>query len=281
MKILVTGAGGMVGRAVSHECEESGDEVLRYDHEILDIADAARVSAEVTAQGPDVVINCAAWTDVDGCEADPARAVAANANGPENLALASRKVGAGLITISTDYVFDGAKEGFYTQRDDPNPLSVYARSKLEGEHRAQLSYARSIIVRTGFIFGPGGRNYLSTFVSRARLGEPLKAIFDSAGTPTYALDLAKSLRELALLDLPGIYHVVNSGPGATYREIVEVGLADAGVSAVVEPIATCSLSRPAARPQNCRLRCLFSEKVGLSPIRFWRNALNDFVRSQL
>ena len=277
MRVLVTGAGGMVGQAVSRECQAQGDEVLSYDRQALDIADAVRVIAAVTTQRPDVVINCAAWTDVDGCESDPTRAEAANAIGPENLALASRKVGSGFLTISTDYVFDGAKEGFYTQRDQPNPQSVYAKFKLQGEHRAQLSYARTVIVRTGFIFGPAGRNFLSTFIDRALSGQELTAIYDSAGTPTYALDLAKRLRELALLDLPGIYHVVNSGPGATYLEIVEKGLAEAGLSTPIRAVSENSLCRPARRPRNCRLQCLLSEKIGLSPVRFWREALKEFA----
>jgi len=277
MRVLVTGAGGMVGQAVSRECQGQGDEVLSYDRQALDIADAVRVIAAVTTQRPDVVINCAAWTDVDGCESDPTRAEAANAIGPENLALASRKVGSGFLTISTDYVFDGAKEGFYTQRDQPNPQSVYAKFKLQGEHRARLSYARTVIVRTGFIFGPCGRNFLSTFIDRARSGQELTAIYDSAGTPTYALDLAKRLRELALLDLPGIYHVVNSGPGATYLEIVEKGLAEAGLSTPIRAVSEDSLRRPARRPRNCRLQCLLSEKIGLSQVRFWREALKEFA----
>lgn len=281
MNVLVAGAGGMVGHAVARECQRAGDNVFPFDRETLDVADAARVNSVVEGHRPDVIINCAAWTDVDGCESDPDRAHAVNTNGPENLALASREVGAGFVTISTDYVFDGQKDGFYTQRDQPNPLSVYAMSKLNGEYRAHLCYARAIIVRTGFIFGPRGRNYLSTFVPRAREGQTIKAISDSAGTPTYALDLARRLRELAHLDLPGIYHVVNAGPGATYQEIVEAGLEEAGLFAAVEPILSSSLTRPAARPQNSRLSCLLSEKIGLQPMRFWREALSEFVLTQI
>src|SRR5436853_5066632 len=152
----------MVGQAVSQYCESSGDQVLSYDRQSLNIAHGVLVEAILEQEHPDAVINCAAWTDVDGCEFDPARAYAVNATGPENLARASRQVGAVLVTISTDYVFDGQKEGFYTQRDDPNPTSHYGRAKLAGERRAQLAYARTIVVRSGFIYGPGGRNFLST-----------------------------------------------------------------------------------------------------------------------
>ena len=134
---------------------------------------------------------------------NPERAQNVNARGPELLALACRRLGALFITISTDYVFDGEKDGFYTQRDQPNPQSVYAVSKLEGERRAQIAWARTIVVRTGYIFGSGGTNFLSSVVERARRGERLQAINDSFGTPTYAPDLAQQLRRLAQLDLPG------------------------------------------------------------------------------
>ena len=137
MKILVTGATGLVGRALVEHCLANGDEVLSYDHQALDIADAGLVESTILEQQPDAVINCAAWTDVDGCESNPEKARQANALGPENLARASCKANAVLITISTDYVFDGEKEGFYTQRDKPSPISVYGRYKLEGERRAQ------------------------------------------------------------------------------------------------------------------------------------------------
>lgn len=270
----------MVGRAVSQLCLAEGDEVIARNRKALDISDAAQVDAAVDQNTPDVIINCAAWTDVDGCEGDHARAMGANALGPENLANASRRVGAGFVTISTDYVFDGKKQGFYTQRDTPNPLSVYAHSKLEGERRAQNSNARSIVVRTGFIFGPAGRNFLSTIVERAREGGVLKAIHDAYGTPTSAKDLAARLRELALRDLPGIYHVVNSGPGASYEEIVRAALEDARLDADVEVVSMDSLSRPAPRPKNSRLKCLLSEAIGLPPVRHWREALKEFVSAE-
>ena len=128
MRVLVTGAGGMVGRALREFCEACGDTVFAYDREALDIANSDAVQEAVRRDKPNAVINCAAWTDVDGCESDVERAFAANARGPENLAAASREANAAYITISTDYVFDGAKDGFYTQEDKPNPLSVYGRA---------------------------------------------------------------------------------------------------------------------------------------------------------
>ena len=168
MKVLVTGAGGLVGRAVCSRCTSAGEDVVGLDHRRLDISDPQSVKTIVNDSRPDVIINCAAWTDVDGCESDPAHAQAANGLGPELLASACRDIDALLVTISTDYVFDGSKDVFYTQEDEPNPISVYGSSKLEGELRALAASPRTIVVRSGYIFGSGGNNFLSTFLARVR-----------------------------------------------------------------------------------------------------------------
>jgi dTDP-4-dehydrorhamnose reductase len=268
----------MVGQAVSEHCLASGDLVFPYDHQSLDIADFDGVTQALERDTPEVVINCAAWTDVDGCELDRDRAFAANATGPENLARASRELNAALITISTDYVFDGRKDGFYTQRDQPCPESTYGLSKLEGERRAQLAYARAIVVRTGFVFGHGGKNFLSTIIERAKRGEKLKAISDAYGTPSYAPDLARRLRELAERDLPGIFHVVNDGEGASYEEFARAALDISGHTAtLLETVEMDSLHRPAVRPRNSRLKCLLSEAIGLAPLPFWKDSLTNFA----
>jgi dTDP-4-dehydrorhamnose reductase len=278
LKVLVTGAAGLVGRAVAEHCTGSGDQVLAYDHERLDIADAGAVESVMREQNPEAVINCAAWTDVDGCETDPQRARQINSLGPENLARSSRNADAVLVTISTDYVFDGGKEGFYTQRDQPRPISVYGKFKLEGERRSQEEHARTIVVRTGFIFGPGGRNFLSSVVARAERGERLKAIRDYWGTPTYGRDLAVRLRALALRDLPGIYHVVNSGEGASFETFAREALRITGFDAdMLEVVSGETLSRPAPRPRNSKLKCLLSDAIGLPPLRPWQEGLAHFV----
>lgn len=278
MKILVTGAAGLVGRALVEHCSASGDDVLAYDHRDLDVGDTAAVQTAIGDRRLDAIINCAAWTDVDGCERDPDKAQRVNSLGPENLARAARDANAVLITISTDYVFDGAKEGFYTQRDQPSPISVYGRYKLEGERRAQEAHARTIVVRSGYIFGPGGKNFLSNVVSRAERGETLKAIADHWGTPTYGDDLAVRLRELAIRDLPGIYHVVNSGDGASFETFSREALRLAGLDdADLEVVQGDSLGRPAPRPHNSRLKCLVSDAIGLPPLRPWQDALAHFI----
>lgn len=268
----------MVGGILAAHCRALGDEVLTYDRVELDIANAGDVRETLARERPEAVVNCAAWTDVDGCESDPERAHKINAEAVGTLAASSRAVGATFITISTDYVFDGDKEGFYTQRDDPAPRSVYGAAKLEGERLALAATARCAVVRTGWIFGAGGRNFLSRVVPLARCGTPLKAISDAWGTPTYAPHLAARLRELAALDLPGTYHVVNAGDGASFEEFARAALRLAGCEGVgVERVSMDTLRRPAPRPRNSRLRCLLSERVGLAPLPDWRDALAEFV----
>ncbi|HEY0762596.1 MAG TPA: dTDP-4-dehydrorhamnose reductase [Pyrinomonadaceae bacterium] len=278
MRILIAGAKGLVGSALAQHCLTAGDNVFSYDHQSLDITDYATVDSVINSQRPDAVINCAAWTDVDGCESDPERASKTNALGPENLARAARRANAVLVTISTDYVFDGEKEGFYTQRDQPRPISIYGHYKLEGERRAQDEHARTIIVRSGYIFGPSGKNFLSTVISRARRGETLTAISDYWGTPTYGHDLAVRLRELAVLDLPGVYHVVNSGEGASFETFTREALGLAGFDdAKLAVISGDMLARPAPRPRNSRLKCLLSPAIYLPPLPHWQDALARFV----
>jgi dTDP-4-dehydrorhamnose reductase len=269
----------MVGRAMCQLSHAAGDHTVPYNHKDLDISDYDQVSSALHQVKPEVVINCAAWTDVDGCELDSHRALAVNSFGPENLARVSRELDATLVTISTDYVFDGYKEGFYTQRDHPNPESIYGQSKLDGERRAQAAWARTIVVRTGFIFGTAGKNFLSTIIDRARSGETMRAIGDAWGTPTYAPDLASRLRELAVLNVPGTFHVTNTGDGATYEQFTCCTLKLAGFDGVkVDVIQSDQLDRPAKRPRNSRLKCLISEYFGLSPLPFWQDSLGRFVR---
>lgn len=279
MKILVTGANGMVAKAVCEKARALKIDVVAYEREKLDIADLESVRNRLRQDRPDSVINCAAWTDVDGCETNAEKAFAANARGPENLAKACREIEASLVTISTDYVFEGARRQFYTQRENPNPQSVYGKSKLDGERLAAAAHARTMVVRTGWIFGAGGKNFLSRIIELAKKGDKLKAIVDAYGTPTYAPDLAGQLIELARLDLPGIYHIVNAGEGASFAEFSKEALRAAGIAeSLLEPVQFASLKRPAPRPIDSRLRCLISEKVGLKPLPHWLDAVQRFAR---
>ncbi len=278
MKILVTGGGGLVGRAVVAHCRAQGDTVTAPAHNSCDITDERAVNAIVVQTQPDYVINCAAWTDVDGCEQAPERAFRENAAGPEHLARACREAGAGLLTISTDYVFDGTKEGYYTQRDQPHAVNVYAAAKIAGERRAAEMWARTIIVRTGWIFGAGGRNFLSQVVERARAGAHLKGISDAYGTPTYAPDLAERLRELILLDVPGVFHVVNNGLGVSYEEFARyVCEVAGGPETIVQGVSSADLQRAAQRPANTRLACLWSERLGLPALPEWTDGVRRWL----
>jgi dTDP-4-dehydrorhamnose reductase len=279
MKTLITGANGMVARAASRYCRSIGDEVTALSREELDIADRDTVFKVFRREKFNVVLNCAAYTDVDGSETNVEKCFATNAVGVENLALAAKEIECALVTISTDYVFDGSNSGFYTQRDTPNPLGIYGKAKLEGEIRARNAYARSIIVRSGWIFGTGGTNFLSVMHNLLASGKSIKAIYDSYGTPTFADDLAKRLRELAALDLPAIYHVTNSGEGASYAGFAEKVCQLKGFDLnLLEKASSDSLKRPAPRPQSSKMACLFSEKFGLNPLPDWEDALKTFLR---
>lgn len=278
MKILVTGANGMVARAAAKYCRSIGDEVTALSRSELDIADHRSVTGVLGDVRPDAVLNCAAYTNVDGAETEKQRSYDANATGVENLAEACRRIEARFVTISTDYIFDGSKTGFYTQRDTPQPRGVYAQTKYYGEILARNTYARSIIVRSGWIFGSGGTNFLSVVERLLAEGKSIKAISDAYGTPTYAADLARRLRELAELDLPGVYHVTNSGEGTSYLGFAqEVGTIGGLDTQLIEPVSMKELSRPAPRPASSKLACLFSERLGLSPLPDWKEALESYL----
>jgi dTDP-4-dehydrorhamnose reductase len=281
MKILITGANGMVAGTAIKYYQSLGDEVFSFTRQELDIADKGQVFAAFEETKPDVAINCAAYTNVDGSETNVELCYAVNSSGVENLALAAKQFDSGFITISTDYVFDGANSGFYTQRDTPNPISVYGQAKLEGEIRARNAYGRSIIVRSGWIYGDGGTNFLCVVHKLLAEGKTIKVISDAYGTPTFAKDLVKRLRELARLDLPCVYHVTNSGAGATYesfaRKVCELKGFDANL---LETISSGALKRPAARPQSSKLACLFSDRLGLPPLQSWEKALGEFLEDK-
>ena len=279
MKIVITGANGMVARAVKKYCNFLNDDVAALTRAELDISDRSAVSAAIADLRPDAVINCAAFTDVDGAEHNTEACYAANTQGVGILAHACRTANAVFVTISTDYVFDGAKTGFYTQRDTPNPLGVYGKAKREGELMAFGVYPRSVIVRSGWIYGHGGSNFLSVIPRLLDEGKPVKAITDSYGTPTFGSDLAIRLRELAEADLPGVYHVTNSGHGCSYLEfaekVCEIGGFDKGL---LQPISHRELQRPAPRPVSSKLACLVSERLGFAAMRTWEDAIAGFVK---
>jgi dTDP-4-dehydrorhamnose reductase len=256
---------------------ESGWDVVALTHQRLDITDEAGVNRTVEQERPTVVINCAATADVDRCEREPEWAERVNVLGPRLLARASNTGGAAMVHVSTDYVFDGRKDGLYTQQDEPHPLSVYGKTKLGGESAAREESDRVFIIRTSWIFGPGGKNFGSRVLEHARSGAGLKGVTDQTSIPTYAPDLAGRMEAIITTGAPGLYHVTNSNPG-TWYEFARLVLDQAGLGHVeIKPVTRADLGQPAQRPRNSSMRCLLSERLGLSPLRDWRETLPEFV----
>ena len=254
-----------------------GVRVVGLTHQELDISSEEAVRAALESVKPDLIINCAATTDVDRCEREPDWAYAANEAGPRFLAREAERTGAQIVHVSTDYVFDGEKEGLYTQDDKPNPLSVYASSKLAGEIAVAAETQRCFIIRSSWVFGAGGKNFGSRVIEYAKAGAPLKGVTDQRSIPTYAPDLASRIETLVSTREYGLYHVTNTGP-TTWYDFARCALDLAGMEDFhIEPATRKDLGQPAARPRNSALRCLKSEALGLEPLRHWRDALAEFV----
>lgn len=274
---LITGAGGLLGRSMRARLAESGWRVVAMPHTELDITNEEDVRSAVEGVRPDVLINCAATADVDRCEIEPDWAYAINEKGPRFLARSCREFGAHIVHVSTDYVFDGSKQGFYTQEDEPKPLSVYGKAKLAGELAVRAEAERFYVVRTSWLFGPGGKNFGSRVIEYARKGAPLKGVIDQTSIPTYAPDLAGRIEQIINLSAHGLYQITSSGP-ATWFEFARLALDLAGLAHVnIEPITRAQLRQAAPRPLNSAMRCLVSEKLGFEPMRHWRDALVEFV----
>lgn len=276
--VMITGAGGLLGRSMNHHLARGGWRVIALPREELDITNESDVRRAVEVFRPDVLINCVATADVDRCETDRDWAFAVNASGPRFLARACREFGADIVHVSTDYVFDGSKVGFYTQEDEPKPLSVYGASKLAGEFAVREEAERFYLVRTSWLFGVGGKNFGSRIIEYARRGANLKGVIDQTSIPTYAPDLAGRIEEIIRLRAHGLYQVTSSGP-TTWFDFAKRALELAGLVDVrIEPVKREALNQLAPRPYNTAMRCLVSEKLGLEPLRHWSDALEDFVR---
>jgi len=276
--VLIAGGGGLLGSSMFKQLAASGWQAHAFTHAELDITDADAVRRTVERVRPDLIINCVATADVDRCEREPVWAYAVNERGARHLAEAARAATAEIVHVSTDYVFDGAKPGFYTQADEPRPLSVYAQSKLAGEQAASTACEQSYIIRTSWLFGVGGKNFGSRVIEYAHKLPRLKGVMDQTSIPTYAPDLARRIEEIVALKTYGLYHGVNTGP-ASWFEFAQLALEMAGLGDVeIEPVRRADLNQAAPRPQNSAMRCLLSEALGLAPLRHWREALADFVR---
>jgi dTDP-4-dehydrorhamnose reductase len=278
MRILVTGAGGQVGGFVARAAEVD-HEVLAADHSLLDLADPDVVQQVVGEFAPDAIINCAAVTNVDACERDPERAYAVNTSGVRTLSIAAARVGAHLVHVSTDYVFDGRTDRPYHEWDDTAPLSVYGRSKLGGELEV-ASHAQSwAIVRSSWIFGRRGHDIVSWVLDTFARGELHGVIDDQRSKPTYAPDLAMVLARLAIDRRAGLYHVVNQGDASRY-ELACAALELRGLDpSAVKAISGADLHRPAVRPAYTVLDDLALRLAGLPRLRPWSVALAEYLET--
>jgi dTDP-4-dehydrorhamnose reductase len=253
--VLVTGAGGQLGHdvvAAFRESPGSPRNVVGADHAVLDVADRDAVLQAVDSVRPEVIVHAGAWTAVDACEGDPDRAYRVNALGTRHVAEAARLVGSHLVYISTDYVFDGSSPHAYREWDQPNPLSVYGKSKLAGEREVTALRPGATIVRTSWVCGLHGANMVKTILRLAGEHDELAFVDDQRGCPTFTDDLADMVVRLSVARLPGIFHVTNQGATTWYRFARDT-LAAAGLDpARVRPISTKELRppRPAPRPAN-------------------------------
>ena len=271
--ILVTGGSGLLGR-----CLGGLDGVVALGRDALDITDAASIGRAIERYRPGAIVNAAAMTDVDGCERDPEGARRANVEGPRLLAEACRASGVRLVHVSTDFVFDGTKREPYTQEDEPRPLSIYGRTKLEGEEAVRSILPDAIVARTSWVFGVGGRNFVSKIFDYAAKASTLRGITDMRSVPTYAPDLAARLVELLDAGASGTFHVTGAGE-ATWFDVARAALDEAGRDDVtLLPTTVAELGLPAPRPAYSLMRCLATPRLGLAPLRDWRDAMRDFVR---
>ena len=279
MRVLVTGAGGQLGRDVVLGERTAGDLVFATDRATLNVVDRDAVLGAVTTLRPDVVIHCAAWTAVDACEADPIQAFASNALAVRWVAEGCAKVGAHLVHISTDYVFDGTKLGGYSEWDTPNPCSVYGASKLAGEQEAANLGTSSTIVRTSWVNGEWGANMVKTVMRLANERPVLSFVDDQIGHPSFCADLAPLLRRLALDRRGGIYHVTNQGAVSWHQFAQEVVAAMGKSRDMVQPIATADFQppRPAARPANSVLDNVALLAGGVELLADFREPLERLV----
>ena len=275
MKVLVTGAGGQLGIDVVALLGPDHT-VTGLTHAELDVGDAAAVRHRVAALGPDVVVNCAAWTAVDDCEANPERAHRVNAKGPANLVAGLDEFGGCLIQISTDYVFDGTKPGPYVEDDEPNPLSVYGASKLAGEQACRDS---DTVVRTSWLMGPHRPNILTTILDLLSGSDDLHFVDDQWGCPTFTGDLAEVIRNQVEERHPGTVHATNSGPVTWYEFATEVAQTSGHDPSRVQPITTSLQrpTRPAVRPANSVLMSNVIGATGPPPMRHHHEALVDML----
>jgi len=281
MKLLITGAAGQLGTDLVRLCRNNGDDLVARSRSELDITDRDAVRSLIRAEAPDSIINCAAWTEVDDCESDPDRAHMINGTAVSCIAAAASDVGAHLVQVSTDYVFDGTKDSPYEVDDAPNPQSVYGASKLSGE-QAALAIDASV-VRTAWLFSQHGGNMVATILRLAQSHEVLHFVSDQRGNPTFTAHLAVALRNVARDRNPGLFHVTND-TATTWHGFAQTVFRIAGLDpARVKATATADLepARPAPRPANSTLANSRYTDLGYSELCSFEEALVEVVPAYL
>ncbi len=273
MKVLIAGAAGMLGTDVTAVARGQGHEVVALDRDELDITDPRRVERVIRRHRPAAVINCAAWTDVDAAEEHEKEAEIVNGEGAHFLADAAAKLDAKVLYVSTDYVFDGAKKGPYTESDEPDPINAYGRTKLAGERATALVTKRSFIVRTSWLFGPHGGNFVETMLRLGEGGGPVVVVHDQVGCPTYTGHLANGLVRLIETEAFGVHHMAGRGSCSWYEFALEV-FRQSGVITRVMATTTDMMERPARRPENS---VLGSGREAPIELPDWQRGLADYL----
>lgn len=282
MKVLVTGAAGQLGHDVVNELEKRVHAAIGVDAAEMDITDQAAVERVIGRERPDAVIHCAAWTAVDAAEdeEDIEKVRRVNAHGTEHIAKACREIGAKMMYISTDYVFDGQGETPW-EPDCENyaPLNVYGRTKLEGELAVKKWLEQFFIVRIAWVFGLNGKNFIRTMLSLGQKYPALRVVNDQIGTPTYTLDLSRLLADMIGTEKYGVYHATNEGGYISWADFAKEIFRQAGMDTTVTPVTTAEygLSK-AARPFNSRLDKRKLVEQGFEPLPDWKDALSRYLR---
>jgi dTDP-4-dehydrorhamnose reductase len=277
-KVLITGANGQLGKELVELFTEKGFEVYGFGRDKMDITNQVQVQEIIGAVKPDIVIHSAAHTKVDLAESEPDQAFLINADGTRNVAVAAEAVGAKLVYVSTDYVFDGTTNKPYNEFSPTSPLGVYGKSKLAGEQFVRDLHSKFFIVRTSWVYGKHGANFVKTMLKLGKERKELSVVADQRGCPTYTLDLANAILELVDTQKYGVYHVSNSGSCSWYefaKEIFEIS----EMKVQVNPCTTADFPRPAARPANSVFEHMSIKLNNFSSIRHWREALSIFLKN--
>ena len=277
MKITIVGAKGMLGSDLTAILSKE-HEMTAIDIGELDITKLDSVISFFRENKADIIVNCAAYTNVDGCETDQNNAFLLNAIGPRNLAIASNEINVPLVHISTDYIFDGTKNSPYFENDLPNPLSVYGATKLAGENFVRTLTNKHYIVRTQWLYGKNGKHFVDTMLKLAKERDTLSVVNDQFGSPTYTVDLSVAIGELIEQPAYGVYHLTNSKVTTWYEFTCELFRQSGIKNMTVNPCTTAEFPRPARRPAYGALENYMWQVQGYAPLRSFKEALTDYLK---